>query len=66
MKSNFLGLTMPEGQKEDIIMVNWEVARLKYPETVADNYRYKGALYNHNALSHDGGTKSQFGLESKC
>ena len=46
-------------------MVNGEVVKFKYPEVVSDHYRYRGAVDNHNALRHDDGTKSQFGLESK-
>ena len=46
-------------------MVNGEIVKFKYPEVVADHYRYRGAVENHNALRHYGGTKSQFGLESK-
>ena len=45
--------------------MNGEIIKFKYPEVVAYNYRYRGAVENHNALRHDGGTKSQFGLESK-
>ena len=55
MMSNFTGLTVPEGQKEEIRMDNTEIVKFKYPEVVADNYRYRGALENHNALIHDGG-----------
>ena len=39
-------------------MVNGEVVKFKYPEVVADDYIYRGAVENHNALSHDGRTKS--------
>ena len=46
-------------------MVNGEIVKFKYPEVVSDHYRYRGAVDNHNALRHDDGTKSQFGLESK-
>ena len=46
-------------------MVNWEIVKFKYPEVVADHYRYTGAVDNHNALRNDGGTKLQFGLESR-
>ena len=56
---------MPEGQKEKRRMMNGEVVKFKYPEVVADHYRYRGAVENHNALRHDGVTKSQFSLESK-
>ena len=65
MMSTYLGLTVPEGQKEERRMVNGEIVKFKYPEVVADHYRYRGAVDNHNALSHDGRTKSQFGLEGK-
>ena len=37
-------------------MVNGEIVKLKYTEVVADYYRYRGEVYNHNALSHDGRT----------
>ena len=50
MMSNFLGLTVPEGQKEGISMVNGNLFKFKYTEVFADNYRYRGALDNHNAL----------------
>ena len=43
MISTFLGLTAPEGQKEQIRMVNGEVVKFKYPEVVADHYIYMGA-----------------------
>ena len=45
-------------------MVNGEVVKSKYAEVVADHHRYRGAVENHNSLRHDGGTKSQIGLES--
>ena len=44
--------------------MNAEAVKFKYPEVVADHYKYRGAMDNHNALRHDGGTKSQIGLES--
>ena len=56
---------MSEGQKEEKRMVNGEVLKFKDPEVVADHYRYKGAVENKNALTNYGGTKYQFGLESK-
>ena len=62
MMSTFLGLTVTEGQKEDISMMNGEIVKFKYHEVVANHYRYRGAVENHNALRHDGGTKPQFGL----
>ena len=65
MMSTYSILTVSEGQKEEIRMVNGEIVKFKYPEVVADHYRYRGAVDNHNALSHDGRTKSQFGLEGK-
>ena len=40
--SNFLGLIVPEDQKEEIRMVNGEVVKFKYPEVVADNFRHTG------------------------
>ena len=56
---------MPECQKEEIRMANGEIVKFKYPEVVADHYRYKDDLDNHNTLRHDGKTKYQFGLESR-
>ena len=50
MMSNFSGLTVPEGQKEDIRTVNGEIFKLKYPGVVADHYRYRGVLDNQNSL----------------
>ena len=46
-------------------MANGDIFKSRYPEVVADHYRYRGAVENHNALRHDGRTKAQFGLESK-
>ena len=43
MVSTFSGLTVTEGQKEEIIRVNGEVVKFKYPEVVADHYIYMGA-----------------------
>ena len=45
-------------------MVNVEVVKFKYTAIVADDYIYRGAVDNHNALRYDVGTKSQIGLES--
>ena len=39
MISTLSGLTVPEGQNEEIRMVNGEVLKLKYTEIIADNYR---------------------------
>ena len=63
--STFSVFTVTEGQKEEIIMVNGEIVKFRYPEVVLDHYRYRRAVDNHNTLSHDGDTKSQFVLESK-
>ena len=60
MMSTFSGLTVPEGQTEEIRMVNGEVVKFKYPEFVADHYRYRGAVENHNTLRYDDRTKYQF------
>ena len=57
MMSTFSVLTVPEVQKEERRMVNGEIVKFKYPKVVADHYRYRGAVENHNALRHDGGTK---------
>ena len=53
---------MYEGHKEDRIIINREVVQFNYPEFVADNYRYRGAVDNHNALGYDGRTRSKIGL----
>ena len=63
--STFLGLTVPEGQKEERRTVNGEIVKFNYPEVVADHDRYRGKVDNHNALRHDERTKYQFFLESK-
>ena len=63
--SNFSGLTIPEVQKEEIRMANGGIVKFKHPEVVADLYRYRGAVENHNSLRHDGRNKYQFGLKSK-
>ena len=64
MMSTFSGLTVPEGQKEERIMVNGEIVKFKYSSIVANHYRYRRAVDNNNDLRHDGGIKSQIGLES--
>ena len=46
------------------MMVNGEVVKFKYPEVVADHYRYRGGVENHLLLRHDDRTKSHIGLES--
>ena len=65
MMSTFSGLTVPESQKEVRSMVSEEVVKLKYPEVVADHFRYRGAVENHNDLRHDDGTKYQFYFKSE-
>ena len=42
MMSTFSGLTVPEGQKEEIRMVNGEIVKFKYPEFITDHYIYRG------------------------
>ena len=42
MMLTFSGLNVPEGQKEDIRMVNGDVFKFKYTEVVADHYEYRG------------------------
>ena len=42
MMSTFSGLTVPEGQKEEIRMANGEIVKFKYPEFVTDHYIYRG------------------------
>ena len=37
--STFLGLNVPEGQKEESRTVNGEIVKFKYTEVVADHYR---------------------------
>ena len=45
------------------MMVNGEVVKFKYPEVVADHYRYRGGgVENHHTLRHDGRNKSHIGL----
>ena len=39
MMSKISGLTVPEGQKEERRMVNWDVVKFKYPEVVADHHK---------------------------
>ena len=56
---------MPGGHIEGKLMVNGEVIKFKYPDIVADNYRYRGEVCNKNSLRHDGGKRSQIGLESE-
>ena len=62
MMSTFSGWTVLEGHKEGIRMVNGGVSKFKYPAVVADYYRCRGAVGNHNSLRYDVGTKSQIGL----
>ena len=42
MMSTFLGLNVPEGQKEESRTVNGEIVKFKYPGVVVDHYRYRG------------------------
>ena len=56
-------LSVLEYQKDEIIMFNGVVFNIKYPKTVADNYRYMGEVDNHNTFRNDGGNKSQIGLD---
>ena len=62
MMATLSGLTFPECQKEERRMVNGEIFKFKYPDVVAAYYRYRGAVENHIASRHDGGTKYQIGL----
>ena len=57
MMSNFSGLTVPEGQKEEIRMVNGGVSKFKYPEVVSDNLFKREEMDNHNALRYYGRIK---------
>ena len=61
--STLSGLTVPEVQKEEILMMNGEVVKFKYIATIAYHYRYREAVDNPNSLSHDGGTNSQIDLD---
>ena len=45
-------------------MANRGIFKFKYPKVVANHYRYSAEMDKHNSLRNDGGTKSQFGLES--
>ena len=62
--STFSGLTVPEGYKGEKRMGNGDLVKFKYPVIVDDHYRYRGSVSNHILLRHDGGTKSQIGLDS--
>ena len=62
MMSTFSGLTFPEVQKEERRVVNSEIVKFKYPDVFAEYYRYRGAVENHIALRHYGGTKYQIVL----
>ena len=42
MISNVSGLTVMEGQKEEIRMVNGEALNFKYPAFVADSHIHRG------------------------
>ena len=64
MISNFSGLAVLGGKKEERRVVNGEVVNFKYPAIVDDHYRYRFAVDNCNALSRYGRTKSQIGLDS--
>ena len=61
--STFLGLYIPEDKKEEISMLNREVFKFKHTEVVAENYRSRGGMENHNALRNYGGTKPQISLK---
>ena len=63
MIPTFSGLTMTGGHKEEIMMVNGEVVKFNYPAVVADHYRYKGSVDNHNYLRNDDRNNSQICLE---
>ena len=60
----YSGLTVQDGQKEENIIFNAEAIKSKYPTIVADNYRYRGVVKNHNVWRHYGVKKSQIGLDS--
>ena len=44
MMSIFSGLNVSEGQKEERRMATGVIVNFKYPENVANNYRYRGAV----------------------
>ena len=62
--STFSGLTMAEVQKAERRIVNGEVFHFKYTKVIADHYRYRGAVDNHNSFRRDYVIKSQIGLKS--
>ena len=64
LMSIFLGLTVPEGQKQERSIVNGVEFKYKYPEVVTYRYIYKGGVENPNASRHDGRTKYQIVLQS--
>ena len=51
MMSILLGLSVMEGQKEEIKIMNWVLFKFKYPATVSYNHRYSGAVENKNAAT---------------
>ena len=48
---------MSDGQKEEKKTVHGESIKFNCTSTVLDNYRYRDAVDNMNALRHDGGGK---------
>ena len=62
--SNFSGLTLPEGYKEEKRMVNREAIKFKYPGAVDNNCKYKGVVENPNELKHYGGYQYQIVMDS--
>ena len=59
MISNFSGVTVPEGKKEEIIMVNGEKVKSNYIAIVTVCKKYRLAVGNYNALRKYGKTKYQ-------
>ena len=59
MISNFSGVTVPEGKKEEIIMVNGEKVKSNYIAIVTVCKKYRGAVGNYNTLRKYGKTKYQ-------
>ena len=62
MMLTYQGLNVPNGWREERRIVHGEAIKLNYPD-FSGNYRYRGAVDNHNVLRDDGGTKSQTGLQ---
>ena len=51
-------------KEPDYNIVNGELVKFNYTVIVADKYRYRHTVDNHNELRHYGGTNYQIFLES--